>query len=109
MSYDMSLFKRLLWPTLLWLLVSQAQPANKFSLTLDNIMRGPGLVGYEPSDVRWSGDGERVYFQWKRASDPLLQDNDPYVVNRDGSGLNKLTEQDAKLAPPSAGDTAKDK
>jgi dipeptidyl aminopeptidase/acylaminoacyl peptidase len=109
MSYDMSLFKRLFLPILLWLLVSQAQPANKFSLTIDNIMRGPGLVGYEPSDVRWSGDGERVYFQWKRASDPLLRDNDTYVVNRDGSDLRKLTEQDAKLAPPSAGDTTKDK
>jgi dipeptidyl aminopeptidase/acylaminoacyl peptidase len=109
MSYDMSLFKRLFLPIAVWLLAVQAQPAGKFTLTIDNIMRGPGLVGYEPSDVRWSGDGERIYFQWKQASDPPNHDPDTYIVNREGTGLRKLTEQESKLAPPSAGDTTKDK
>ena len=30
---------------------------KKFALTIENIMRGPGLYGYEPNNVRWSGDG----------------------------------------------------
>ena len=30
---------------------------KKFALTIDNIMRGPGLYGYEPGAVRWSGFG----------------------------------------------------
>ena len=91
------------------LLAFQAHPAGKFALTIDNIMRGPGLVGYEPAQVRWSGDGERVYFEWKQASEPETKDMDTYVVNRDGTGLRKLTEQEERQAPPPAGDTTVDK
>ncbi len=96
-------------PLLALLLAFQATPAGKFALTVDNIMRGPGLFGWEPSQVRWSGDGEKLYFQWKQASDPLLQDPDTYVANRDGSGLRKLSEAEAKTAPPASGDTTRDK
>ena len=58
---------------------------KKFALTIDNIMRGPGLYGYEPNGVRWSGDSQKIYFQWKQASDPIDHPMDTYVVNRDGS------------------------
>ena len=34
---------------------------------------------------------------------------DTYVVNRDGSGLRKLSDEEARLAPPAFGDTSKDK
>ena len=51
----------------------QAQSAHKFDLTIDNIMRGPGLIGYEPSGVRWSGDSRRIYFRWKHAQTPSLR------------------------------------
>lgn len=90
-------------------LLFHASPAGKFELTVDNIMRGPGLYGWEPMDVRWSGDNRRIYFRWKQASDPLLKDPDTYVVDRDGSGLQKLPENEAKLAPPASGDTTRDK
>ncbi len=88
---------------------SLAKPAPKFELTIDNIMRGPELYGYEPTEARWSGDGERIYFQWKQASDPLLKPADTYVVGRDGSGLRKLSDDEAKLTPPAAGDSTRDK
>jgi dipeptidyl aminopeptidase/acylaminoacyl peptidase len=84
-------------------------PAKKFDLTVDNIMRATDLVGYEPSGVRWSPDGRRIYFRWKRAGEPRLKETDLYVVNRDGSGLRKLTEDEARLAPPAGGDLSKDK
>src|SRR5271165_3186261 len=86
-----------------------AAPAGKFALTIDNIMRGPGLYGYEPAAVRWSADGERLYFQWKQAADPAIKDPDTYVVGRGGSGLRKLTDEEAKLAPPAAGSATLDK
>jgi dipeptidyl aminopeptidase/acylaminoacyl peptidase len=94
---------------LAFFLALQATPAGKFQLTIDNIMRGPGLYGYEPAQVRWSGDGERIYFQWKQASDPQDKDPDTYVVNRDGGGLRKLTDAEAKLAPPAVGDSTRDR
>ncbi len=87
---------------------SQASP-KKFELTVDSIMRGPDLVGYEPARVYWSQDSQRVYFRWKRAGEPRLKEPDLYVVNRDGGGLRKLSEEEAKQAPPFAGDLSKDK
>ena len=105
-------------PIGLALLVLQARPANNFALTIDNIMRGSALVGFEPSQVRWSGDSERIYFQWKQATDKEDAPLDTYVVNRDGSGLRKLSGEEARLAPPGGGggrggggeaDTSKDK
>ena len=96
-------------PLLAILFAFHATPAGNFALTVDNIMRGPSLYGYEPSQVRWSGDGERLYFQWKQSSDPVLKDPDTYVVTRDGSGLRKLSEAEAKLAPPAGGATTPDK
>jgi dipeptidyl aminopeptidase/acylaminoacyl peptidase len=101
--------KRLTLVLLAFLFASHANPAGKFALTIDNIMRGPQLYGYEPSGVRWSGDGQRIYFQWKQASDPLLKPLDTYVVGRDGSGLRKLSDAEAKLAPPASGRTTRDK
>src|SRR5258708_15163364 len=89
-----------------------AQPptsAKKLVLSIDTIMRGPGLVGYEPSEVRWSGDTERVYFRWKQAGDPVEKDPDTYVVNRNGSGLRKLSDQEAAHAPPMTGDRSRDR
>ena len=86
-----------------------ASNGKKFDLTIDNIMRGPGLVGNEPRAVRWSPDNQRIYFQWKQAAEPQAKDFDTYVVNRDGSGLKKLTEEEAKNAPPTNGELSKDK
>ena len=99
---------------LIFLLLSNsnfAQPSavKKFELTVESIMRGPDLVGYAPSGVYWSRDSQRVYFRWKRAGEPRLKQPDLYVVNRDGSGLRKLTEDEAKLAPPNSGELSKDK
>jgi dipeptidyl aminopeptidase/acylaminoacyl peptidase len=82
---------------------------GKFELTIDNIMRGPGLVGNEPRAVHWSPDSQRIYFLWKQASEPREKDFDTYVVNRDGTGLRKLTEEEARNAPPLGGETSKDK
>ena len=74
-------------PLLALIFAFHATPAGKFALTIDNIMRGPGLYGYEPAGVRWSGDSQHIYFQWKQASDPIDRPMDTYVVGRDGSGL----------------------
>jgi len=80
-----------------------------FQLTIDNIMRGPGLVGYEPRRVRWSQDSTRLFFEWKQASDAFNKDYDTYEVNRDGTALKKLSEEEAKDATPFDGELSRDK
>jgi dipeptidyl aminopeptidase/acylaminoacyl peptidase len=101
--------RKLLLPLVATVLFLQAQPAVRFALTIDDIMRGPGLVGYEPAQVRWSGDSQAIYFQWKQPSDKEDTPMDTYVANRDGSGLHKLSDEEARLAPPASGDVSKNR
>src|SRR5438876_12239253 len=88
----------------------QSAPATKpFELTVDSIMRGSRLAGYPPAGVYWSQDSQRVYFRWKQAGEPRLKEMSLYVVNRDGTGLRRLTDEEAKQAPPANGELSKDK
>ena len=90
-------------------IVAQQPTTKKFELTIDNIMRGPELVGHAPMDMRWSQDSQRVYFRWKQANEPRLKEFDWYMVGRDGSGLKKLSEDEAKLTLSPLGELSKDK
>src|SRR5258706_2111242 len=94
---------------LLFAAVALAAAAQQFDLSIDNIMRGPGLYGWAPDEVRWAPDGQHVYFSWKLYSDSLEHDRDTYVVNRDGSGLRKLNDDEKKDAPPSNAQWTRDK
>src|SRR5262245_47880810 len=80
-----------------------------FKLDVDSIMRGPRLVGYPPTSVYWSQDSQRVYFRWKQADEPRLKEPSLYVVKRDGQGLRRLTDEEARQAPPANGELSKDK
>lgn len=90
-------------PLLALLLTFLALPLvaqQKLELTIDTIMRGYGLEGYAPRAVRWSRDGQLVYFEWKQFSDPTEGDFHTWVVGRDGKGLHKLSDAEEKNAPP---------
>ena len=76
------------------LVVAAAPP--KFELTVDSIMRGPGLVGYPPSGVRWSGDSRELYFEWRR---PGEDEPSTWVVARDGGEPRRLSDEERKMAP----------
>src|SRR5437762_12123488 len=99
----------LLAPQFLFAQKPAAPSPKPFELTVDSIMRGPRLVGYPPTNVYWSQDSQRVYFRWKQADEPRLKEMSLYVVNRDGSGLRRLTEEESKQAPPPNGELSKDK
>jgi dipeptidyl aminopeptidase/acylaminoacyl peptidase len=88
---------------------TQQQAPRPFELTVDSIMRGPDLVGYAPAGVYWSQDSRRVFFRWKRAGEPRLKETDLYVVGADGAGLRKLSEEEARQAPPASGELSKDR
>ncbi|HUR22153.1 MAG TPA: hypothetical protein VMZ90_15155, partial [Vicinamibacterales bacterium] len=92
-----------------WLLAGQqaAKPAAASGaaastmLTVDSIMRGPALVGTPPTGVRWSRDSSKAYFSWQKAGEERAA---TFVVNRDGTGLKQLTEEEGRnLDVPQAG------
>src|SRR5947209_15633519 len=45
--------------------VLQTASPKPFELTVDSIMRGPKLVGYPQTGLRWSGDSARLYLDRK--------------------------------------------
>src|ERR1035441_2933846 len=109
LRYHSFLTSKLILPFGLALFLAQAQTTGQFALTIDNIMRGPALVGYEPAQPRWSYDSEHIYFQWKQSTDREDAPMDTYTANRDGSGLRKLTDAEVRQLPAANGDTSKDK
>jgi dipeptidyl aminopeptidase/acylaminoacyl peptidase len=74
--------------------------APKFELTVDSIMRGPDLVGWPPSGLRWSPDSRTLYFDWRK---PGEEEGSTYAVGRDGSDPRKLSEDEARNTPPPDG------
>src|SRR5450755_114016 len=34
------------------------------TLTIEKIMRDPKWIGVSPSNIHWSGDSKKVYFNW---------------------------------------------
>jgi len=88
---------------------AQVSAQGKFLLTIDNIMRGPELYGYPPQEVRWSGDNQRIYFQWKQASDPIDKPPDTWMIPRNSGYPRRLSDEDAKAAPPAFGNTTRDR
>jgi len=93
------------------LLLATALPAQqRLELTVDTIMRGPNLAGYAPRNVRWSYDGQQVFFDWKRHDEPIEENEyTTYAVGRDGKGLRKLTDEEAKQTPVTSGDQTRDR
>ncbi|RPJ70894.1 MAG: S9 family peptidase [Acidobacteria bacterium] len=85
---------------------ARAATAPAFQLSVESIMRGPGLVGYPPSGLRWSGDSRELYFEWRK---PGEEESATYAVGREGGEPRRLTDEERKLVPPTGGqwDTAR--
>jgi len=82
------------------LVAQSGPPAGAFPLTVDSIMRGPDLVGYPPESLRWSGDSERLYFEWRQPGDDVAA---TWVVGRAGGAPRRLTDHERLSAPLPAG------
>lgn len=75
---------------------AEEQTRSGIPLTVDSIMRGPALVGYPPSDLRWSGDSARLYFEWRMHGEDEAA---TWVVGRNGGDPRRLTDQERRTAP----------
>ncbi|HEX7137538.1 MAG TPA: alpha/beta fold hydrolase [Vicinamibacterales bacterium] len=79
---------------------ARTAPPPKFELTVDSIMRGPKLVGYPQTGLRWAGDSSRLYFEWRRPGDDEVA---TWVMGGDGGEPRKLTDEQRRSAPPATG------
>src|SRR6188472_1834581 len=70
-----------------------AAAGTRLELTVDSIMRGPGLVGYPPTGLRWSADSQQLYFEWRK---PGEHEASTYVVGRTSGEPRKLSEEEAR-------------
>jgi dipeptidyl aminopeptidase/acylaminoacyl peptidase len=62
-SFDRFYMKKLFTPLLL--LVFTGASAQKLEvLTVEKIMRDPKWMGVSPSNIHWSDDGKKIYFNW---------------------------------------------
>ena len=75
-------------------------PPARIQLTVDSIMRGPDLVGWPPTALRWSADSQNLYFEWRK---PGEKDPSTYVVGRDGAEPRKLSDDDVRNVPAATG------
>lgn len=78
--------------------VPEAARSSSFELSIRNIMRGPEHVGQAPSGVRWSDDGEWLYFRWRPGGGAWDDDAEQYRVRADGTGLEQVPDDEVESA-----------
>ncbi|MBW3554940.1 MAG: prolyl oligopeptidase family serine peptidase [Gemmatimonadetes bacterium] len=90
-----------------------ARPASTqdFELTVATIMRGPELVGTEPSSVRWTEDGRWIYFQWKPGGRPWHEEPESYRVPARGGSPEIVSDAHMDSVGPllASGDVSADR
>ena len=92
---------RRLLPALLLLAAPLSAQAPRFDFTIANMMRGPELYGREPSNVRWTPDGQWIYFQWLPAGTAWRETLKPYRVRAQaGAKPERLTETQMDSVAP---------
>jgi dipeptidyl aminopeptidase/acylaminoacyl peptidase len=77
------------------LLIATAATAQEFELSVPNIMLGPEHVGEPPSMVRWTEDGQWIYFRWKPGGQPWHEEPTFYRVR--GAGGSPEAVDDAHM------------
>jgi dipeptidyl aminopeptidase/acylaminoacyl peptidase len=85
--------------------------AQEFELTVPNIMRGPEHVGEPPQMVRWTDDGEWIYFRWKPGGQDWHEDLAFYRVPARGGTPERVDEahMDSVGVLLAAGDMTRDR
>jgi dipeptidyl aminopeptidase/acylaminoacyl peptidase len=71
----------------------QGLDAQEFDLTIQNIMRGPELVGVSPGGFRWSPDSRYLYFRWQQPGVDTSQVL--YRVRAGRTDVERVDEADA--------------
>ena len=84
---------RRLLSALVLLAASTLGAQEPFDLSVRNIMRGPELYGREPGQVRFTADGQWIYFRWLPPGARWSEELKPFrVAARAGAVPEQVTE-----------------
>jgi dipeptidyl aminopeptidase/acylaminoacyl peptidase len=83
----------------------EAKPTRGW-LTVDTIMQDPKWMGISPSNVFWSEDSRRVYFNWRSGGD---ESDSLYVTEADGGTPRRVTLEERKHLPSRFGSYTNDR
>ncbi len=85
----------------------QSQQPAKFEFTIKNMMRGPEIYGREPAQIRWTPDGQWIYFQWLPPGSDFRDNVKPYRIRAQaGAKPEAITPAQADSAGPLLADGA---
>lgn len=84
------------WLLLLTVFVQAQTPG----LTVEKIMRDPKWIGTSPSNVFWSEDGKKVYFNWNPDATKF---DSLYSVSTSGKDIKKVAASERRNLPSMAG------
>jgi dipeptidyl aminopeptidase/acylaminoacyl peptidase len=76
----------------------QSQSPAKFEFTIKNMMRGPEIYGREPAQIRWTPDGQWIYFQWLPPGSDFRDALKPYRIRAQAGAK-------PELVPPAQADS----
>ncbi len=95
MSFAHSTLRSALWLCLVVTPLSLAaqSTASAFDLSIANIMRGPEHYGREPAQVRWTADGQWLYFRWAAAESAWDAPMSTYRVRPVGGSQPELVSE----------------
>ena len=83
---------------LLWLIVLSFYVPNlgfaQNKLTIDQIMEGENFIGHAPSNVFWSDNGQKIYFNWNPEKQP--QSSLYFIAVKNGKPVGKPQKVDSK-------------
>ena len=83
------------------LLATPLAAQQAFDLSVKNIMRGPELYGREPSQVRFTADGQWIYFRWLTPGAAWNEDLKPFrVAARAGATPEPVTDAQMDSVAP---------
>lgn len=74
--------------------------SNDFALTIASIMRGPEHIGQAPAGVRWSDDGEWIYFRWRPGGGEWHEPATLYRVRAGGGTPEPVSDEDELALGP---------
>jgi dipeptidyl aminopeptidase/acylaminoacyl peptidase len=70
------------------------------TLTVEKIMRDPKWIGTSPSNIHWSDDSKKVYFNWNPDKADL---EELYSITTNNTKPEKVSLDDRKALPPANG------